>query len=154
MDVLTNTQEKSGGWDNINIILVDDVLSCPNILTNKNSNEFTYSISSSTVEIMPLSDKMSLKEQKTQNASGTLYSISCELIIPDQSPELDDFFNAYQNKDVILIGTKTDRTEKIYGSVLCPLKFTYKFEDGDKSEDGGSIRVQVNGNIPQKPVFR
>lgn len=145
--------EQVGGWYNVQIIPVNEVIYCPHILTNTNSNELIISDTDTGLDIMPVTENIKISETPKKTKSGTIYTVIAEFELRVQLVEIDIYFNKFITNKVLLIGTKHYGQEKIYGSKLFPLDFSYHFVNGKKLEDGSLIRIKVSSKTPQKPVF-
>ena len=151
--IKTENLEQTGGFFNAQIVSIDELTSCPSILTNNNAKDIVITPSATYLDILPVAENIKITEKSTKTKSGTLYTINGEFEIPVQSSELDAYFNDYLYKKVVLIGIKHYGQQKIYGSKKFPLKFSYQFINGKKLEDGSKIMIKISGKIPQKPVF-
>lgn len=146
-------QEQTGGWFNVSIATLEELVFCPDILTNDNASSIVINPGPTTVNIYPVGESIIISETPQKTSSGLIYNINSQFDIPIQSKDLDTYFNDCIQKKVVLIGIKHDGQQKLYGSKRFPLTFSYKFINGKKYEDSGSIRVTVSGKVPQKPVF-
>ena len=151
--IKTENLEQTGGFFNAQIVAIDEITSCPSILTNNNAKDIVIPPSTTSIDILPVAENIKISEKPTKTKSGTLYTINAEFSLPVQSSELDTYFQYYLYKKVVLIGIKHYGQQKIYGSKQSPLNFSCQFVNGKKLEDGSKILVKVSGKTPQKPVF-
>lgn len=145
--------EQVGGWYNVQIIPVNEIIYCPHILTNANSNELVISDTDTGLDVMPVTENIKISETSKRTKSGTIHTVVAVFELRVQLVEIDTYFNNFINNKVLLIGTKHYSQEKLYGSKLFPLDFSYQFVNGKKLEDGSLIRIKITGKIAQKPVF-
>ncbi len=145
--------EHNGGWFVAQIILVDEVTHCPTILTNDNASQIVIQPKYNNLDILPVRETIKINATPRSNGSGTSYSIKAEFEIATQSKEIDTFFNDCIHKKVLLLGQKHYGQQILYGSPSCPLEFSYKAINGAKYEEGSIFKINVEGKIPQKPVF-
>lgn len=145
--------EQTGGWRSLQIAPLDEILNCPDILTNANANQVSLNAGPSTIDILPVTEsiKITAKPSRTKNGFNYNINISCDFYY--QSTVLDNFLNEYINKKMVVLGITTYGTEKLYGSKLHPLTFDYEFIDGKNIEEAATCRVLITGKIPQKPVI-
>lgn len=145
--------EQPGGWFSIQIISLEELVYCPPILTNINSNSIVIVNASEILDVLPVGETIKIDEPVKITKSGAIYTIKGEFEFAKQSSSLDTFLNKYQGKKVVMIGTKHDGQRKLYGSKRFPLEFIYEQTNGKKYEDGNQTIVSVEGKTPQKPVF-
>jgi len=148
-----SSKEKPGSFKFIQIITTDEIIACPEILTNSNANQFKSSPSLDTIDVVFIDDNLKISEKQLRTKSGILYNISAQIDIADQSSKLDDFLQKRVFKKIIIISEKTYNQKKIYGSKNSPLKMIYEQINGKKPEDGSITRLKITGKIAQKPVF-
>ena len=146
-------EEQTGGWFNVAIATLDELIECPALLTNENASSVVLDRAVPGLDIFPVGENIKITEPTQKTKSGTLYNIKGEFEIAYQSKELDSYLKNYLQKKVILIGIKHSGQQKLYGSKKFPLAFSYQFINGKKYEDGTKVRVSISGKIPQKPVF-
>jgi hypothetical protein len=146
-------QDQTGGWKSLSIAPINDVLSCPDIITNANANTISLNSGPETIDIIPVTESIKIQSTPRRSKNGFLYNIKITTDFYYQSKVLDDFLHEYVNKKVVAFGITTYGTEKFYGSVLHPLTFDYEFIDGKNIEQAATCRVSLTGNIPQKPVI-
>ncbi|WP_340074517.1 hypothetical protein [Leptobacterium sp. I13] len=151
--VNTALKEQPGGWFNVQIATTDELTFCPDVLTNENAGSVVVTPASNGLDILPVAESIRINESIDKTKSGIIYTIKGEFEIPYQSKALDTYFNDCINKKVVLFAIKRYGQQKLYGSKKFPLEFSYDPVNGQKYEDGNSIRVTVTGKIPQKPVF-
>ncbi len=109
--------EHTGGWFVAQIILVDEVINCPTILTNDNASQMSWDDSQySQLDILPVRESIKINATPRSNGSGTSYSIKAEFEIATQSKEIDTFFNDCIHKKVLLLGQKHYGQQILYGS--------------------------------------
>ncbi|SOS48431.1 hypothetical protein [Tenacibaculum dicentrarchi] len=145
--------EQVGGWYNVQIVPISELIYCPHILTNENAAETVIAETTTGIDIMPVTEHIKITETPKKNKSGTIHTIKAEFELRVQLTEIDNYFNRFRNNKVIFIGTKHYGQEKLYGSKLFPLDFSYQFINGQKQEDGSLTRIRITGKTPQKPVF-
>lgn len=152
-DINIALEEQTGGWFNVAIATLDEILECPDFLTNDNATSVVFAPAASGLDILPVGENIKITEPIQKTKSGTLYNIKGEFELAYQSKEVDTYFKNYLHKKVVFIGIKHSGQQKLYGSKKFPLAFSYQFMNGKKYEDGSTVRVTVTGKIPQKPVF-
>lgn len=152
-DINIKLKEQTGGWFNVIIVTLDELIECPAILTNDNARRVVLAPAASGLDILPVGENIKITEVPRKTKSGFLYSIKGDFEVAYQSKELDTYFKSYLNKKVALVGIKHTGQQKLYGSKKFPLDFSYQFINGTKYEDGIKVRITVSGKIPQKPVF-
>ena len=145
--------EQTGGWFNVQIVTPEEIISSPKVLTNTNASSIIIEPSDDTLDILPIAENITITETPRTNKHGTYYDIRAQFELNVQTKDIDSYFNNYIHKHVILIGIKHYGQQKMYGSKLFPLEFTYTHLNGKKLQDGSLIRVSVFGKIPQKPVY-
>jgi len=148
----TTLNEQTGGWHNVSILSVDEI-ECPDLITNSNANNIVITPIANSLDILPVGENIKINETPRLNKIGTLYIINAEFEMAYQSAEVDDYFNSFLHKEVVLIALKHSGQKKLYGSKKFPLTFNYKNIHGDKYENGNRIRITITGKTPQKPVF-
>lgn len=146
-------QEQHGGFYALQIFSTEEIVSSPEILTNKNASQMVLQPSEDSLDIPQLAESLKVSEPQAVTKSGVLYNISGSFEIPLQTSEIDDFLKSFLTKKVILIGVKHFNQQKIYGSKLHPLRLKYEMANGTKQEEASIIKVKIYGKIPQKPVF-
>lgn len=151
--VNSQQKEQTGGWFSVQIYTTDELVSCPNVLTNENASKITIVPSSDFLDVLPVGESIKIKATPRTTKNGTSYSINGDFKIAVQSKQIDTFLNKYRNKKVVLIGIKHFGQQKMYGSKLFPLSFSYNEINGTKLQDGSLFQISVSGKIPQKPVF-
>ena len=149
----TSLEEQTGGWFNISIATLDELTSCPDLLTNANANSVVFTPIPSGLDILPVGENIKIGETIQKTKAGPVYNIKGEIEIAYQSEEIDTYLNNLLQKKVIFIGIKHSGQQKLYGSKLFPLSFSYQFINGKKYEDGSKVKITIAGKIPQKPVF-
>jgi len=152
-DIITSLDEQPGGWFNFQIYEIDDVTSCPDLLTNVNASSVVIDPPTDHIDILPVRETIKIQETSKKTKAGVVYTIKGEFTCQIQTEELDTYLNKRIHKKVILVGVKHFGQQKIYGSKKCPLALEYQLVNGTKYEDGSAIKVLVSGKIPQKPVF-
>ena len=152
-DIITSLDEQPGGWFNFQIYEVDDITTCPDLLTNANASTVLIDPPSDHIDILPVRETIKIQETSKKTKAGVVYTIKGEFTSQIQTKELDSYLNKRIHKKVVLIGIKHFGQQKIYGSKKFPLALEYQFVNGTKYEDGSAIKVLVSGKIPQKPVF-
>ncbi len=145
--------EQPGGYTVIKIISLDEIIDCPEILTNQNASLFTSTPDPETIDIHFIDDSLKITEKPTRNKSGILYNIYGQIDLANQSSEIDDFLHKRVFQNVVMIGIKTYGQQKLYGSRNYPLKMIYEHINGEKPETGSIMQIRITGNIAQKPVF-
>lgn len=145
--------EQTGGWFNAQIIPIDEIVSSPEVLTNNNASSIIIQPSADGLDVVPISENITISESTRTNKDGTYYDIRLQIEFPIQLKEIDTYFNNYLHKGVALIGIKSSGQQKMYGSKRFPLEFSYEHINGKKLQDGALIRVTVSGKTPQKPVY-
>ena len=116
MDTNINALETIGAWKSIQIASVDEIVTCPNILTNHNSNKITIVGDYQTFDFLPIVERISISDQKQRTSSGFVYKIKIGIDFDHASKEIDDYFSSYLNKKVIAIAQDNNGNEKIFGS--------------------------------------
>lgn len=149
----TNNLETSGGWLNIQIASLEELKTCPNIITNENANTIVIQGNETTVNILPIPERFTITVTPRKNKNGTTYSINISLDIPTQSKNLDDYLNAFKNKKVVVLAEDANNNLKMFGSKNHPLDFSYQEINGRKREDISMTKIKVSGNVGQKPVY-
>lgn len=152
-DVNVSSNEDLGGWFNVSVFSVDEILNTPEILTNKNAIDVEFDLNGEELNFLPLGENINIRESSRRRNNGFLYTIEAEFEINVQSAEVDDYFNKYLKKKVVLIGYQWSGISRMYGSKKFPLQFNYRNINGRRTEDGHRIQVTVSGEIPQKPVY-
>jgi hypothetical protein len=152
-DINISLEEQTGGWFNVAIATLDELVECPAFLTNNNASSVVFAPATSGLDILPVGENIKITEPTQKTKSGTVYNIKGEFEIAYQSKEIDTYLKNYLHKKVVLIGIKHSGQQKLYGSKKFPLAFSYQFINGKNYEDGSKVRVIVTGKIPQKPVF-
>jgi len=146
-------KEQPGGYKFIQIITIDEIVNCPEFLTNRNALQFISSPNSETIDVIFIDDNLKITEKQSRTASGILYTINCQIDIADQSSDLDDFLQKRVFKNILLIAEKTYNQKKLYGSKNAPLKMSFEQINGKTPEEGSITRLRITGKIVQKPVF-
>lgn len=146
-------EEQTGGWFNVVIAKLDELIKCPDILTNSNGSSVLFAPTSDSIDILPVGENIKITEPVQKTKSGLVYNIKGEFEIAYQSKAIDTYLNNHLHKKVVLIGIKHFGQQKLYGSKKFPLTFTYQNINGKNYEDGSRVRITVAGKIPQKPVF-
>jgi hypothetical protein len=152
-DVNVSKIENVGGWFNIEIATVGEVVSSPIILTNTNSNQVNFESNGDDLDILPIGDTIVVNESKVDGSNGVEYRIDIRFEINKQSALLDDYFEKFLYKDVVVIGIKRNGDKKMYGSKKYPLMFNYDNANGNRFEDSNQIGIRITGTLPQKPVY-
>lgn len=148
------SKEAFGGFESIELIKTSEVLNCPDILTNQNSNNFTYiSNEESKVDILPVGETIIISAKPVKNRSGILFTISGGFEVNYPSKSIEDLFATYLEEYVVAKANLLNGTSMIYGSLLFPLEVTYVLQHSKKIENPSKIRVSINSKIPQKPVI-
>ena len=145
--------EETGGWLNLQFATLEELIFCPEIVTNKNANTIQIEGSEDTIDIVPIPERFMVNVTPRKTKQGTFYNISITLDFPYQAKDIDDYLNIYKNKKGIVIGTTTNSKIKMFGSKNHPLNFSYQEINGKKLEDSSITRINIKGNIPQKPVY-
>lgn len=145
--------EQSGGWQSIQVALLDEIINMPDIVTNANAAQIEIVGAEDTIDILPIPESILINHSKSQSKKGVEHSIKIQFDFAAQSSALDDFLYKYEAKKVIAIGVKPTSTEKLFGSKISPLLFDYDLIDGKNKEDGSITRVIISGKTLQKPVF-
>lgn len=146
-------EEQTGGWFNATIATIDELVVCPDVLTNANANTVVLELEPTELNILPVGENITITETPSRTTSGMLYTINGQVEFALQSTDVDTFLAKYLHKKVVLIGVKHFGQQKMYGSKKFPLNFTYQNINGKNLEDGTSVRITVSGKTPQKPVF-
>jgi hypothetical protein len=153
MVINVREKEQQGGWANIQIVSLDEFVYCPDVLTNENSASIVIISELDGLDVLPVAENLKITEPLSRTKSGIIYNIRGDFEISCQTKQLDDYFDKYVLKKVVMIGTKHYGQQKLYGSKKFPLIFSYTYLNGQKSEQGSRIRIRISGKIPQKPVF-
>ena len=152
-EVNVSRNEDLGGWFAIEIFAVDEILNCPLVLTNKNASKVEFISPEEQLDFLPLGENIVIRESQKRGKNGFTYAIDAEFEISVQSKLVDDYFHAYLNKKVVIIGVQHSGLKRMYGSEKFPLTFDYRHINGTKAEDGQRMQVMVSGEVPQKPVY-
>ena len=154
MELVNLTEhEQTGSWQALQIVPLEEIINCPDILTNGNASQVNIVADPNTLDILPVPELFSISVTKKRTSSGFQHSIKIQIDFRYQSTSVDDFLETLQHKKVVVIGVKLYGAEKMFGSKLHPLTFNYSFIDGKRVEDGAKTRVSIIGKTPQKPVF-
>jgi len=145
--------EQIGSYKSITFIPIDEIVNCPSFLTNKNANEFTYTPGNDSLQANFLYDSIDIDEKPSRTKSGIIYKISAQFDFSIQHSKIDDYLNSKLPINCVMVGLKHFGQQKLYGSLLNPLKMIYEFRNGKTNEDGSTVRVKIDGKISQKPVF-
>lgn len=147
-------KEQLGGFKTLEIIKLSDIIFCPYILTNKNSDKFTYKkYFESDVSVLPVGETIYMSSKSKKKNSGILYKLEAGFDVNFLSEDLDTIFNEYHLTDVIVKATTYNNNAIIYGSVLFPLKFYYQVLHSKKIENPTKYKVMCKAEISQKPVI-
>jgi len=149
----TSDQEQTGGWRSLQIAPIEEILVCPDILTNQNANLVSLNAGPTTIDILPVSESINISVLRKRDKAGFQYTIKIVLDFFYQSIALDNFLNDYLNKKVVVIGVTSYGSEKMFGSKLHPLTFNYDLIDGKNIEDPATTQVTISAVISQKPVI-
>ena len=152
-EINTTLEEQIGGWFNVSVATLDELVVCPDILTNANARSIVITPKNDGLEILPVGENIQISEPVSKTKAGLVYTIKGEFDISYQSQAIDTYLNNLLLKKVVLIGIKHSGQQKLYGSKKFPLLFSYQHINGKKAEDGNKTRITVQGKIPQKPVF-
>lgn len=77
--------------------------------------------------------------------NGSIYTINIHFRVPKDRPKLYASLLPYINKDVLLLVTDSNGTEKVYGSMECPLRLTIEPTPKNALEDYNGILIFSNG---------
>ena len=149
----TSDQEQTGGWRSLQIAPIEEILVCPDILTNQNANLVSLNAGPTTIDILPVSESINISVLRKRDKAGFQYTIKIVLDFFYQSIALDNFLNDYLNKKVVVIGVTSYGSEKMFGSKLHPLTFNYDLIDRRNIEDPATTQVTISAVISQKPVI-
>lgn len=155
MKIVSLTQrEEIGGFVSLEILILEDIVRCPIILTNTNATTFLYKKGyTSAVEIKPVRETLSVGSKSSKTKSGRIYSIESNFEVLHLDTEVDSIFATIQNKKVIVKANKYNGTSIIYGSLKYPLTFFYDVVNSTKTESPSKFEIKIKGKIPQKPVI-
>lgn len=151
--IVVTEKEQIGGFKSILFITLDEIINCPELLTNLNAFEFTSSPPLNAVNVRHVGETMRVTARPSRTKAGLLYSINCQLNIEEQSIEIDNYLFEKQIKPGVLITEKHFGQKMLFGSKNFPLRMTYEGIHGDRAEDGNLIVVKISGKIPQKPII-
>lgn len=146
-------QEQTGGWRSLQIAPIEEILVCPDIVTNQNANLVSLYAGPATIDILPVSESINISISNKRDKAGFQYTIKIVMDFFYQSIALDNFLNDYLNKKVVVLGVTSYGAEKLFGSKLHPLTFNYELIDGKNFEDPATTQVTISAVIPQKPVI-
>jgi hypothetical protein len=148
-----NNREQTGGWLNVQFAILSEIKVCPTILTNENASLVLIEGVADTFNFLPIPESFTINVTPRSGKNGTTYSISISLDFPFQSSTIDSYLKKFINKKGVVIATDTNQTIKMFGSKTHPLDFSYQEINGKKLEDSSITRINIDGNIPQKPVY-
>lgn len=152
-EINVDIDEQIGGFRSLRIIAVDEIVNCPDVLTNDNAIYFTSTPALDTIDATMVSESIALTSKPTRNRSGILHRINASFDMASQSSLLDDYLNDRTANGVVLVAEKHYGQQILYGSKNYPLKLLYENIHGKKQEEGTTVRVRISAKIPQKPVF-
>lgn len=152
-DINIALEEQTGGWFNVAIATLDELVECPDILTNANASSVVFTPTADGLDILPVGENIKITEPIQKTKAGSVYNIKGEFEIAYQSKAVDTYLNNHLQKKVVMIGIKHSGQQKLYGSKKFPLEFSYQNINGKNYEDGSRVRITIEGKIPQKPVF-
>ena len=72
-DISTSLNEQPGGWFSFNTYEIDDVTSCPDLLTNANASSIVINPPTDHIDILPVRETIKIREtsKKTTKKTGT-----------------------------------------------------------------------------------
>lgn len=153
MDQNLNYSETIGGWQSLQIANLDEVTFCPAILTNKNAHKISITGRSDTMDFLPSIETGAVSVRTVRTSSGYAYRIKITIEINYASPEIDDYFNFYQNKKVVVLGIDNMNRFKFYGSKTSPLFFNFSVNVAKNQEQSSKTIINIEGETTQKPVY-
>ncbi len=146
--------EEIGGFHNLEIIAIEDILFCPIILTNLNASNLDYKkYNDSDVEIMPVGETITINANPKRTVNGIEYSVKGQFEVKYLETDVDDVFSEAVSKRIIVKANRYNGTSIIYGSQSHPLYINYKIKNSKKFETKSKFEITITGKIPQKPVF-
>mgnify|MGYP003115507548 CR=1 FL=1 len=148
----TINKEQPGGWLNLHVMGLDEIIYCPAHLTNDNAHLVEIVGSNDLLDVLPVGESITVTETPQNTTSGVIYNIQASVEYGQQSKALDSFLEKYLGKKVVVIGVKPSGLQKMYGSKRFPLEFSYQYSNGKKFEDGSYTRVDISAKTAQKPV--
>jgi hypothetical protein len=147
-------REQLGGFQSLEIIRTKDVLNCPDILTNSNTDEFTYISNTDTDAIItPVYETINVDANPRKTDAGILFNVKSEFEVNYLDINTDALLEQYQEENVLIKATTNNNKSIIYGSLQFPLQFSYSIVHSNKLENHSKFICKIFGNTPQKPVI-
>ncbi|SEC45779.1 hypothetical protein SAMN04489761_3048 [Tenacibaculum sp. MAR_2009_124] len=146
--------EHLGGFHSFEIIKIADIISIPEIITNSNINQFSYSITGNNNTIIePVGETLLVSSKPKRTTQGLRYHISASLEIKAPSSETDTLFDDYRKEEILLKANLYDGQSILYGSKVHPLELTYHDKHSKLQENPFKTIISIKGKIPQKPIY-
>lgn len=152
---ISNTKkEQLGGFKSIEIILPEDIIFCPPILTNTNASKFTYKqFFEADVSILPVNETINIDAKPKRTDAGMIYTAQGGFEVHFLDDAVDTIFENYHLKDVIVKANTFNDNYTIFGSALEPLTFYYEIKHSSKIENPTKFIISCKADITQKPVI-
>jgi len=116
----------------------------------KNSYQ-SFVASDDYMRIAVLPDNVKPNSQSKNSSDGSYWSHSIKLDINEQSNEILEYLNRYNNFSVICCLETRDNEVYIYGNSNQPLNFLYKFSESTNNMDNIGYEISMTGDTYGSP---
>lgn len=148
-----STLEFVGGIKSMEVYNISDVKNCPHNITINNVHTIVFEQSNSDIQLYPIAYINEFKERPKVTDSGIQYNIQGGFVVQAQDTEVDPYFHPFMGEKVMVKVFYLNGNNRLYGSVVSPLDFTYNPYNGKDLENGSGYRVNITGITTQKPVY-
>lgn len=146
--------EQLGGICSFNFYLLTETDNWPEVLTDENADQITYTAEEFSVNATLKENGLNLSTNQTNNNNGDIWQPNLRATFVTRSAALDQLLDQYQNQPGILKITLLSGFKKIIGSKLEPLYMNYNVNEGIEIDDANaSTTLTIKGKIRQRPVY-
>lgn len=149
-----NCIEQVGGFDHIDILLLEETGNWPLVVTDANSNRITITPNEVPISGAIVPDSIRVGEDHRTRDGGDLWDIDIRFSYLTQSSLMEYYLEQYKTHEVVVTVCKNINQQKLYGTDKYPLTLSYTPVNGNKPEDGMRTDIRIFGNIPVRPVYR
>lgn len=140
-----------GGYNRIQILLVDDSLILPSLTTSIDPGSIQSNNPWSNLKVTPGSILPDLNPSIERG--GQLIDTEITASFPDDDPETLNILNAYNRKKVLVRIRANSGYEKLYGTDKNALRFSFAPAGSQKSTDQTGYLITIAGKLTKFPVF-
>lgn len=146
-------EEQIGSFKSIQFYLLSETSSWPKIITDANSNKIIFTEGTDPIEITPIGENQSIKENPKKNPAGIYYNVDGGLTFQSHSKALAQQLDVYQDRDCVIIVDYFTGERKLFGTNTHPLRFLYNMLSGKKMEDFTGINISLKGKTTHRAVY-